>query len=253
MLNALFDLYQASRIAGTDPPQCRYPENRIFGEDWLLRVVLEEWQTFPPRRSRFPFLPFPRQTRVYSEAQLPTPFARRPGGGFPGEGRTHTDGMVGDFELVGQTGAWLCPDWQYLAVFEAKMSSPLSKGSRNAPGYDQVSRTAACMIYAMLEAGPVERDAHLVVLYPRDSKAIAPRQYSLQKIEQRIAERLAGYRSPGRADPIPRFRAEWRAVLPRIRVHFVTWEEALDEIAADVDSPSEALREFYRLCRQFNP
>ena len=77
MLNALLSLYQAS-LTDTDPPRCRFPENRIFGEDWLLRVVLEQWQTFPPRHSRFPFLPFSPQARVYSEAQLPTPFASRP-------------------------------------------------------------------------------------------------------------------------------------------------------------------------------
>jgi len=109
------------------------------------------------------------------------------------------------------------------------------------------------MIYAMLEAGPVERDAHLVVLYPRSSKAIAPDQYSPQKIEQRIAGRLEGYRSPGREDPISRFRALWRAVLPRIQIYFATWEEVLDEIAANTDSPVEALREFYRFCLKFNP
>jgi len=115
MLNALFGLYQAGLNAGTDPPECRFPENRIFGEDWLLRVVLEQWQERPPQRSRLPFLPLPPGARVYSEAQLPTPFARRPGGG-----------LAGDFELAGKTGARLCPDWRYLAVIEAKMSSPLS-------------------------------------------------------------------------------------------------------------------------------
>jgi hypothetical protein len=250
MLNALFGLYEAGLTQ--DPPGCRFPPNRVFGEDWLLRVVLEQWQKHPPRRSRFPFLPFPPRARVYSEAQLPTPFARRPGGGFPGEGRTHVDGIVGDFELVNRTGVRLDPDWKTLAVFEAKMFSGLSKGSRNAPCYDQVSRTAACMIHAMLEAGQAERDAHLVVLYPQDSKAIAPGQYSPQKIEQRIAERLDGYRSPGRADPIPRFRAQWRAVLPRIGVHFVTWEEVLDDLAADASSLPKELHEFYRLCVQFN-
>jgi hypothetical protein len=250
MLDALFALYRASRTQY--PPECRFPENRIFGEDWLLRVVLEEWQTFPPRRSRFPYLPLPKRARVYSEAQLPTPFAARPRSRFPAEGRTHVDGIVGDFELVNRTGVRLDPDWRYLAVLEAKMFSGLSEGTRNAPHYDQVSRTAACMVQMMLEAGQTERDAHLVVLYPRDNRVIDPEAYSRSRIERRIAERLDGYHSPGHEDPIPRFRANWRAVLPRIRVHFVTWEEALDEIAVGAGSHSKDLNEFYRLCVQFN-
>ena len=73
------------------------------------------------------------------------------------------------------------------------------------------------------------------------------------RLGRRIAERLDGYHSPGHEDPIPRFRAKWRAVLPHIQVHFVTWEEVLDDLAADAGSPPQELSEFYRLCKQFNP
>jgi hypothetical protein len=245
MLRELIDIYRQSR---TNPgaPECTFAETLLFNEGWLLRGVLQEWQRRAPP-ARFDFVPFPQKATVYSEAQLYTPFKARFQGDQQAEAHTHVDGIVGDVQLVAKSGMTLTPGWRYLAVFEAKMYSPLSSGVKHAPGYDQVSRTAACMIHAILESGNAASRAHLVVLYPADNAKIQPGQYTPEYVEARIADRVGSYLARGKhAQPQARFFAEWRAVLPRIQIQFLTWEEVLAGIADDT------LNQFYDLCIQFN-
>jgi len=92
---------------------------------------------------------------VREEAQLYTPFRKRARADPLGEANTHVDGIVGRFTIAGsKSGITLDPGCRYLAVFEAKMpTGGLSRGVTNVRDYDQVSRTAACMIHGMLEEG----------------------------------------------------------------------------------------------------
>jgi hypothetical protein len=246
MLRELLQIYDESQ---TNPgkPECTFAETLIFNEGWLLRGVLKEWQRCT-QPSRFSFLPFPQGSVVYSEAQLYTPFKARFRGDKLAEAHTHADGIVGDLQIVGRSGATLTPGWRYLAVFEAKMYSPLSSGTKNAPRYDQVSRTVACMIHAILESDDADdRLADLVVLYPADSNKIRPNHHARDCVEERIAERVRTYLAFGKhGKPAARFFDEWRTVLSRIQIQFLTWEDVLAEIDSD------GLNQFYDFCIQFN-
>ena len=52
------------------------------------------------------------------------------------------DGIVGQFTIAGsKSGITLDAGCRYLAVFEARMYSGLSRGAANVGEYDQVSRT----------------------------------------------------------------------------------------------------------------
>jgi hypothetical protein len=159
------------------------------------------------------------------------------------------DGIVGQFGNDGtKSGVTLNPRCEYLAVFEAKMGSPLSEGTANATRYDQVSRTAACMIHAIVQTDcPENVAAHLVVLYPQSNSHIDPSQYTKAHIERRIADRARNYiQSTTRGETNAKFFTTWRQVLDRIQIQFVTWEKA----AAEIDDA--ALDQFYDLCKQFN-
>lgn len=247
MLAELLRLYDESRI-NPGPPECLFAETLIFNEGWLLRAVLKAWkdQTCP---SPFDFLPFPAGVHVYSEAQLRTPFKERFRGDKQAEGHTHVDGIGGYIGKNGtKSGITLAPNCGYLAVFEAKMSSPLSDRTANIAQYDQVSRTAACMIYAILQSGcPHDLVAHLVVLHPQDNRHIDPSRYTKTHLESQIADRASGYRrSTTRGKTDTKFFDRWRPVLDRIQIQFLTWEEVLAEINdANLDR-------FYNLCKQFN-
>ena len=250
MIRELLSIYDTSRT-NPDQPECTFAETLLFSEGWLLRGVLQEWQR-RTQPARFLFLPFPDGITVYSEAQLYTPFKARFLGDKQAEGHTHVDGIVGDFQIEAKSGVVLDRDFglskPYLTVFEAKMYSALAKGVKRAPDYDQVSRTVACMIHAILESGSAgDRVSHLVVLHPADSIKIHPDRYTAQYVKGRIAARARGYlAAEGHDAPNARFFAEWRDVLPQILIQFLTWEDVLAEIDSD------ELNRFYALCVQFN-
>jgi hypothetical protein len=249
MWKHLLQIYEESCL-NEGEPECLFAETEIFSEGWLLRSVLKEWKTGSVG-SRLPFLPFPADARVYSEGQLFTPFKARRRGDPKAETNTRIDGIAGYFSIAEGTksGIKLAPGCRYIAAFEAKLYSPIGKGTKKAPEYDQVSRTAACLIHDLLEAEPKEGfDAHIVVLYPEDNQAIQPESFDKVQIRERIRQRLAEYRKAGRYTPeIRRFEDRWAWAFERLpEPHFVTWEDALDEIG------DGELDRFYDLCKEFN-
>jgi hypothetical protein len=247
MLTELLALYDKSRI-NPGPPECLFAETLIFNEGWLLRAVLKTWRD-QARPSPFGFLPFPADAHMYSEAQLYTPFKARFRGDKQTEGHTHVDGIVGHLSSDGtKTGITLSPRGKYLAVFEAKMGSPLSKRTSNITDYDQVSRTAACMIHTLLQSEhPEDATAHLIVLYPKNNLHIDPAQHSKHHVERQIAQRASNYlQSTTRGETNSRFFQQWCQMLDRIHIQFLTWEEVVAEIN------DHNLHRFYDLCRRFN-
>jgi len=238
----LLRIYDESRL-NHGKPECLFNPTLIFNEGWLLRAVLRQWK-LTPDKSRLPFLPFPAETKVYSEGQMYSPFAPRQRGDKLAEAHTHVDGIVGDFSIgATKSGIEVSADCRYLVVFEAKLYSPIAGGISNAPGYDQVSRTVGCVINSLLRAGcPGPCSAHLVVLYPTDHAGINPARYNKSYLEHQIAARVESF---GLA-PSSAFARGWRAALDTVRLSFVTWEDVLAEIGND------PLNQFYQYCRRFN-
>ena len=194
--------------------------------------------------SQFGFLPFPDGITAYSEGQLYTPFKR----GSHREGNTHVDGIVGDFSIKDtKSGIELKPDLKYIAAFEAKLYSRLSADVTYAPGYDQVSRTAASLISSILGAAPTsDYSAHLVVVRAQDNRHIDPAKYGKDHIEQKIADRLRSFLAASERTPvIERFTAGWKEVFERLRLHHLTWEEVVADLSDD------RLSRFYDLCNEF--
>lgn len=248
MWKHLLELYRESKLNAAEPA-CLFAETQSFNEGWLLRSVLREWKT-SSRRSDFPFFRFPPNAKVYSEGQLRTPFKARFRGDPQAEAHTHVDGIAGDFSIRDGTksGLELDPGCRYIAVFEAKLYSPVGKGTRRAKGYDQISRTTACLSHAMLQAASRQIcEAHIVVLYPEDNLDIKPEELTRPEIKNRIEKRLADYKSAAiSTDELLQFEYRWKEMFEQVEVHFRTWEDVLAEIG------DESLWEFYKLCRKFN-
>ena len=242
MLKELLGVYEAGLI-NPETPKCLFPETDIFNEGWLLRLVLKEWVA-GSGRSELGFLPFPDGVTAYSEGQLYTPFR----GSSRRERNTHVDGIVGDFLITDtKSGIVLKSDFRYIAAFEAKVFGRISPGVKNAPDFDQVSRTAACLINSVLLAGPQPSyAAHLVVVYAKDNRYIDAAAYSRSYIEETIAKRLQPFTAAEeRSDAIERFAAGWKEVFERLEVHFLTWEEVVADIG------DRELSRFYDLCKEF--
>ena len=156
---------------------------------------------------------------------------------------------MGDFSITDtKSGIDLKSDLRYIAAFEAKLYAPIASGVKNAPWYDQVSRTAGCLINSILLA---ERQgsyaAHLAVLYAEDKQRIDPNLYTKDYIEKQISKRAEGFLETGEpGDAVERFVGGWKDVLDHLQIHFHTWEEVLPVIGGD------DLDKFYKRCKRHN-
>jgi hypothetical protein len=232
-------------------PKCIFAETLIFNEGWLLRGILEKWRGLKGQ-SKFPFLPFPKGVKIYSEAQLYTPFKKRSIEDKQGEDNTHVDGIVGNFSLRPNTksGIDLDGDFKYLAIFEAKMYSELAKGITHVKNYNQVSRTIACIINSVLKVrGSPNNSIYYIITYPNDNKKIESETYTKKFIEGEIEERIKIYKEPKTVKidgDFDSFEKYWKNVLGKIEVQFVTWDAILDEIK------DQDIKRFYDLCKEYN-
>jgi len=248
MWHHLLRIYEESQL-NAGPPACLFAETLIFNEGWLLRSVLRRWKAVSERATA-PYARFPPDATIYSEGMLPTPFKPRWRGDPKGETHTHVDGLAGHFGLMPGTkaGIALSHDCRYIALFEAKLYSPLSRGTRNAPRYNQVSRTTACLIHGLLQADVTQGfEAQVIVLYPEDNGRITPEAFDKDHIRKQIAERLAGYAAAGPPTAeIARFEERWQETLDAISIRSETWEAVLADLGDD------GLSRFYGLCKRFN-
>lgn len=247
IIEKLMEIYNGSKL-NAEKPKCIFAETLVFNEGWLLRGILERWRKCE-LTTKFPFLPFPDNIKIYSEAQLRTPFKKRSQDDNQGEGHTHVDGIVGDFSINGtKSGVVLNRDCRYLAVFEAKMYSGLSDRVKNVADYSQVSRTLACIVNSALETSL--SSIHFIVAYPKNNVKIEPARYNKSCVKKEIEKRLDGYKQTdlaNRADKrFSAFEKQWRSVLRNINVEFITWEDVLEEFG-DKD-----IMKFYKLCKKYN-
>lgn len=128
----------------------RLPPTEIFNETWMLRLVLDAFQTLGLHHKG---LRIPKDTRWYCEALLKSPFWPRTRTDKLGEGLTNADAVIGDFEIGGKRPLRLKPDCRQFLVVEAKMFSNFSAGVRYAPKYNQAARSVACMAAAIQHSG----------------------------------------------------------------------------------------------------
>jgi hypothetical protein len=109
----------------------------------MLRLVLD-WMAVDGQPEHN--LSFDEGARWSSEALLPSSFLPRHRGDSLGEGWTNADGCVGHYVQQPRRGDLsLLSDATQFVVIEAKMFSGLSRGTKNAPDFDQAARNVACM------------------------------------------------------------------------------------------------------------
>lgn len=255
MIEELMKIYNNSML-NKGEPKCIFAESElVFNEGWLLIEILKRWKELKGK-TKFSFLPFPDDVKVFTEGQLYTPFKAISGiKGNYAEKNTHVDGIVGNYSITKGTkrGIKLDEDFKYLAVFEAKIYSPLQKGVKNADNYGQVSRNIACIINSVIkEVNGNNNIIHFVVIYPKDS--IKSEKYPKEFIKREIKGRLKGYEKdvPAKSEDIRfdeffQFKRRWEPVLKDININFVTWEEILSDLGE-----KDRINEFYELCKEFN-
>lgn len=228
--------------AGDDASPLRPTE--LYNEGWLLRLVLD-WAAVhakPP----YPFVFLPG-ARWCSEALLHSQFLPRSRGDQLSESWTHADGVVGHFSIGGSGRGDLLLDREarQFIVVEAKLFSPLTAGTKNAPGFDQAARNVACMAEVLRRAQrrpeAVSRLAfYLVAPQAQIDDGMFGSLLSPESLRAKVRERVRPYDGM-KAD----WYSEWfEPTLKVADVRSLAWEAVL---------PGESdYATFYEKCLHFN-
>lgn len=238
-----------------DSDERRMPPTVLYNEGWMLRLVLNA--------GSHGLLPgyMKKDTFWFSEVQLRTPFGRARGP--KSESNTHADGVVGNFELGADTrsGLELSNEADQFIVFEAKMYSPLSSGTKHAPGYDQVARTVACMAYTLQrgERKPANvAEIGFYVLAPDQQirSGIFDVAMTDRSIRERIEDRIQQFSGTAR-EYLETWRDEWAWPLlkrfsDKTSLKCISWESLIQEISGEDAGEGALLRGFYEKCKEHN-
>lgn len=138
-------------------------------------------------------------------------------------------------------------------VIEAKMFANLSRGTTNAPYYDQAARSVACIAWEISQSKRQVYDFESLGFY-----VIAPRkqivddvfssQVNKSSIKEKVERRISAYAVDDKkyAELQTWQKDSFIPVLERIDLRCIPWETIIDKI----DDPD--IRNFYRRCILFN-
>lgn len=229
-----------------------FPPTILYNEGWMLRIILslqsEGIECLP-----FTFL---SGARWFSEALIGSPFLHRWRGDRLAENVTHLDGVIGHFHFRSETkaGLLLTADSKQFVIIEAKVYAHLSKGTTNAPDYDQAARSIACIAWAIKQSNRTVEDFESLGFYviaplEQINRGIFSSQVSKSSIKEKVERRISAYSGDDRkyAELQTWYEDSFIPTLRRIHLPPVySWESAVDAI----DEPD--VREFYNRCLRFN-
>lgn len=236
---------------GTDFPVM--PPTQLYNEGWMLRLILDRYATIGIE-DKHP-LAFSQGCKWYSEALLPSAFLTEGQRDSRAESWTHADGVIGHFnigknakgDLTLNSGA------KHFVVLEAKMSSKLSGGVRNAPYFNQAARYVACIAEILKRDGvrPHEfTSLGFFVLAPenRINKGSFKEHLDKESLRKVVGLRVKEYGGDRDA-----WFSEWfRPVLERLDINTVSWEELVKGISQIDETYGKSIHEFYEKCKSHN-
>jgi hypothetical protein len=233
----------------------------------MLRLVLDAIEQLGLADHPLSFLP---GAQWYSEALLASPFQPRMRSDTLGEGFTNADAVIGHFTFDPMTkaGLRLDADAKQFVVVEAKMFSNLSKGTKNAPLYDQAARNVACIAEAISQASRTINDIPnlgFFVIAPAKEKRGNPSSnleacVTRDSIRAAVANRILDYESRNRAEA--RALREWEQafLLPLVetlaatnRLGVLSWEDCIAAVSERDRMAGAELDAFYERCLAYMP
>ena len=229
-----------------------FPPTALFGEQWLLRLVVDWFDG--QGGDRYPLSPL-EGARWFSEAWLPSAFLPRYRGDRLAESRTHADAVIGHFRIgdPGSSGLALAPEARQLALLEAKLFNRLSPGIKNAPDFDQAARSVACLAEVLRRADrdPSKLDdLSFLILAPRAriDDGVFARDTAIGSIRRKVRGRVEAYE--GERDD---WFADWfEPTLDRVDVRSLAWEDVIETIAFHDPESGQLIDSFYGRCLHFN-
>jgi len=217
----------------------------LYNEGWMTRLLVE---VSKDARIRLGNIDFAVIEHWYSEGLMSSPFLARSRKDDLAEGYTHADMALGDFRVDFANRGDITVEGAagVFGVLEAKMGSPLSTGTKNAPDYNQASRNLACIAFNTLST---RHNIFFAVVAPQtkiDDHGIEAQVEHGTMLSQ-IARRFDMYDAGSEAYALKE-RVLERACSCACSVHsYESWIEALAHHKAYPD-----LVEFRKLCYRFN-
>lgn len=230
------------------------PKTTIYNEDWLLRILLYFLKNDDNLKDlTAPYLPFAERAKIYSKAQLYTPFAQRTNEDKTGEDNVNVDGVAGEWTNISGTKLLIQLDknFSYITVFESKILSGLSP-VRHKGTWNQISRTIAGIIYSAITSKTALDnlpDLNFVFLYSSENKKIKIDKYTMDTIKSDILKRVALYNTggPPMNHDFPDFETNWEKIFAKnIKITFQKWEDIVNAIG------NEEFKKFYGKCMEYN-
>ena len=238
-------------ISSFDPSNPHFRPTELYNESWLMKIVAHQASTIPDPAFPLGFVP---GSTWFSEALLPTAFHARFQGDPRSEARTNADGVIGHIRIGAKAKAdlELEPHATQFTVVEAKVGSPLSKGTSNAKYFDQAARNVACMAEAIARAGkePSRFDRlDFVVLAPQYSieKGTFSDEMRRSSIEEKVRKRVDTY--DGELDRW--FEQSFAPLMDVIQLRALSWENAIEWVREYKPEVADQLTEYYDLCLKF--
>ncbi len=230
--------------------RCSRPETNIcptilYNEGWMARLLVE---VSIQAQLKLSDVDFGCIQHWYSEGLLSSPFLARSRKDSLAEGYTHADIALGDFHVDSANRGDISIDGAggTFGVIEAKMGSPLSSGTKNAPGYDQASRNLACIAFNTLST---DHRIFLAVAAPQQKieEHGIQEQVTVSRMTSKIASRFDMYDSDSRVHALKDRVLQRAHACTCFTLSYESWLDALSKHEA-----YPHLDEFKNQCYRFN-
>ncbi len=239
-------------IDAAESEPANFPPTLLYNEGWLLRLVLDWYSRH--KLTDHPLL-FQHHATWFSEALLPSPFRPRHRGDIRAEARTHADGIVGHISVgsSAKADASLLDDATQFIVTEAKIYSPLSGGTRNAPTFDQAARNIACITELLFRGKLPPSQMTSLAFFVVAPEAQIKTGVFAQKLDKAAIEAAVQARAEAFSSELGGWVDEWFfPTLEVIRIEALSWESLIRDTASNDPEAFQSLQAFYERCLKYN-
>ena len=246
----LEDIHRLIDAAESEP--ANFPLTLLYNEGWLLRLVLDWYSRH--KLTGHPLL-FQHRAVWFSEALLPSPFRPRYRGDTRAETRTHADGIIGHFSVgrSAKTDARLLDDATQLIVTEAKIYSPLSGGTLNAPRFNQVARNVACITELLSRADRPPSKMTSLAFFVVAPEAQFKTGIFAQMLDKATISSAVQARAEAFSPELGGWVDEWfLPTLEVIRIESLSWESLIGYTASNDPRAFKSIQGFYERCLMYN-
>ncbi len=240
-----------------------FPSTVLYNEDWMIRITIDWFSKKLGIEHQFSLN---SGSKWYSEANLPTRFsAISKSGDDLAEKMTQSDISIGNFtigntiENVNKSVLQLTQNAKQFVVIEAKINSPLKKGTTNIENYDQVARTVACMAETLSRA-EIKPDSfeklgfYVIAPNTKIEKDTTFKSYTkVESIEQKVSDRVESYRVRTEYPEKKKWFDEWfKPMLKEIKIECFSWEKVIEFIQQNDPKAGNDIHLFYENCKKYN-